>query len=308
VSAELPRRVRIVEVGPRDGLQNEKRAVPAAAKIAFVEALAGAGLPDVEVTSFVRPDRVPQLADAAEVLAGIARRPGVRYWALVPNARGLAAARAAGATHVAVFTAASEGFSRANVGVGVEESLARLSPVVAEAKGAAMAVRGYVSTVFGCPYDGRVEPARAAAVSGALRDAGCDELSLGDTIGVAAPRDVEAALAAHDAAGVPRDVLALHLHDTRGTALANVWEGLRQGIAAFDASAGGLGGCPFAPGAAGNLATEDLVYLLDRLGIECGVDLAKVAAASGAVGAALGARLPSRARAAWEAARRDPAA
>jgi isopropylmalate/homocitrate/citramalate synthase len=303
VSGALPARVRIVEVGPRDGLQNEKRPVATAAKIAFVNALAGAGLSDIEVSSFVRPDRIPQLADAAEVFGGIERKAGVRYWALVPNAKGLEAARAAEVSHVAVFTAASDGFSRANVGASVEESLARLKPVISDAKSGGMTVRGYVSTVFGCPYDGDVDPARAAAVSRTLLDAGCDELSLGDTIGVAAPREVERALAAHDAMGIARARIALHLHDTRGTALANVWEGLQQGIATFDASAGGLGGCPFAPGAAGNVATEDLLYLLERLGVDAGVSLDQVAEASGGIATALGVRLPSRARAAWEAGR-----
>ncbi|MFN8180039.1 MAG: hydroxymethylglutaryl-CoA lyase [bacterium] len=301
MSEAEPTRVRIVEVGPRDGLQNEKRPVPAAAKIAFVNALVAAGLADVEVSSFVRPDRVPQLADAADVFAGIERKAGVRYWALVPNAKGLEAARAARVGHVAVFTAASDGFSRANVGASVEESLAALKPVIADAKAAGMSVRGYVSTVFGCPYDGDVDPARAAAVSRVLMDAGCSELSLGDTIGVAVPRDVEHAIAAHDAIGVPREKIALHFHDTRGTALANVAEGLRQGIATFDASAGGLGGCPFAPGATGNVATEDLVYFFERSGLATGVSLAEVAEASGAMAVALGIRLPSRARAAWEA-------
>lgn len=296
---KLPPRVRVVEVGPRDGLQNEKTAILAATKIAFVNALTASGFQDVEVTSFVRPDRVPQLADAAEVFAGIAKPPNVRLWALVPNAKGLEAAQAAGARHVAVFTAASDGFNRANIGVGVDEALERIAPVVAAAKEAGLAVRGYISTVFGCPYDGAVDARRAAFVSRALLDAGCDELSLGDTIGVAVPSDVTRVLAAHDSAGVPRAKLALHLHDTRGTALANVMEGLREEITTFDASAGGLGGCPFAPGATGNLATEDLLYLLDGLGIETGVSMIAVAEASGIVAAAMGRTLPSRARAAW---------
>jgi hydroxymethylglutaryl-CoA lyase len=293
--------VRIVEVGPRDGLQNEAKPLPSSVKIDFINALVEAGIQDVEVSSFVRADRVPQLADAAEVFAGIHRLDHVRYWALVPNRRGLDAAREAGARCVAVFTAASDGFNRANVNASVEESLARLKPVIEEAKGHGLAVRGYVSTVFGCPYDGDVDPAAAARVSRTLRDAGCDEISLGDTIGVAVPRDVERVLDAHDAMGVPREHLALHLHDTRGTALANVMAGLRAGITIFDSSAGGLGGCPFAPGATGNVATEDLVYLLDRMGIETGISLDGVARASGIVGQALGAALPSRARAAWRA-------
>jgi isopropylmalate/homocitrate/citramalate synthase len=299
----FPARVRIVEVGPRDGLQNEAAPIPAGAKIAFVDALTDAGFSDIEVTSFVRADRVPQLADGAEVFAGIRRKPGVKYWALVPNAKGLEAARAAGAAHVAVFTAASDGFNRANIGAGVDEALARLAPVIAAAKDAKLGVRGYVSTVFGCPYDGDVDPARAARVTRALLDAGCDEVSLGDTIGVAVPSDVPRVLAAHDAAGIPRAKLALHLHDTRGTALANVVEGLREGITTYDSSAGGIGGCPFAPGATGNVATEDILYLLDEMGIATGISFEKVAQASGPIAAALGKGLPSRARAAWAATR-----
>jgi isopropylmalate/homocitrate/citramalate synthase len=304
MSSALPPRVRIVEVGPRDGLQNSPSRLTTDVKIAFVDALSEAGLTDVEVTSFVRPDRVPQLADASEVMGGITRNPGVRHWALVPNAKGLAGAIESGVTNVAVFTAATDGFNRANVNASVEESLARLKPVIRDAKDAGLRVRGYVSTVFGCPYDGEVEPVAGARVSRTLMDAGADEISLGDTIGVAAPGDVDAVLDAHESMGVSRDAIGLHLHDTRGTALANVYAGLLRGIAVFDSSAGGLGGCPFAPGATGNLATEDLVYFLGRLGIECDVSLAKVAEASGAVGAEIGRPLPSRARAAWEASTR----
>jgi hydroxymethylglutaryl-CoA lyase len=292
----LPRSVRIVEVGPRDGLQNEACPVPTDVKIRFVEELAAAGLPDVEVSSFVRPDLVPQLADGGEVFAGLTRRRETRYWALVPNARGLAGAMDAGVTHVAVFTAASDGFNRANINASVEESLARLKPVITEAKAARLTVRGYVSTVFGCPYDGAVDPAQAARVSRTLRDAGCDEISLGDTIGVAVPSDLERVLAAHDAMGLNRGDLALHLHDTYGLAAANVYAGLQSGITTFDSSAGGLGGCPFAPGASGNLATEDLLHLLHGLEIETGVDLDAVMAASGRIGEALVRRLPSRVR------------
>jgi hydroxymethylglutaryl-CoA lyase len=297
----LPERVRIVEVGPRDGLQNEARPVPTSAKIELVEDLVDAGLLDVEVTSFVRGDRVPQLADGEQVFAGIEKSRRVRYWALVPNAKGLARARAAGALHVAVFTAATDGFNRANVNATVAESLAQLSPVIAEAKAAGLGVRGYVSTAFGCPYEGEVDPAKPARVARALLDAGCDEISLGDTIGVAVPPDVRRVLDACESAGVARERLALHLHDTFGTALANVWAGLTEGITVFDSSAGGLGGCPFAPGAAGNLATEDLVYLLDGLGIDSGVSLPRVVEASGRIAAKLGKALPSRARAAWAA-------
>jgi isopropylmalate/homocitrate/citramalate synthase len=298
---ELPERVRIVEVGPRDGLQNEPRRVPTEAKIELVNDLVDAGLLDVEVTSFVRGDRVPQLADAEQVFAGIERSRRARYWALVPNARGLSRARETGVRHVAVFTAATDAFNRANVNATVADSLAQLSPVVSEAKAAGLGVRGYVSTAFGCPYEGGVDPAKPARVARALLDAGCDEISLGDTIGVAVPPDVRRVLDACAAVGVPRERIALHLHDTFGTALANVWVGLAEGITVFDSSAGGLGGCPFAPGAAGNLATEDLIYLLDGLGIESGVSLPRVAEASGKIARLLGKGLPSRARAAWTA-------
>jgi hydroxymethylglutaryl-CoA lyase len=295
----LPERVRVMEVGPRDGLQNEAAPVSTADKIRFVDALTRAGLLDIEVSSFVRPDRVPQLADARDVFAGIERREGVRYWALIPNRHGLDAALEAGVTHVAVFTAASDGFNRANVNASVEESLARLRPVIVSARDAGATVRGYVSTAFGCPYDGKVDPARAAAVSRALFDAGCTEISVGDTIGVAVPTAIHRVLDAHEAIGVPRDVLALHLHDTRGAALANVLAGMLDGVTVFDSTAGGLGGCPFAPGATGNLATEDLLHLLHGMGIETGVSLDGVARASGEIGNALGRPLPSRARAAW---------
>jgi isopropylmalate/homocitrate/citramalate synthase len=293
--------VRVVEVGPRDGLQNESRPLPVADKVAFVDALTRSGLRDIEVTSFVRPDRVPQLADAEDVLAGIERDAGTRYWALVPNARGLERAEAAGVKHIAVFTAATDGFNRANVNASVEESLARLRPVVRDAKAAGLVVRGYVSTAFGCPYEGAVPPFQPAGVARTLLDAGCDEISLGDTIGVAVPDDIGEVLEAAERMGVPVGKLALHLHDTFGTALANVHAGLRGGITAFDSSAGGLGGCPFAPGAAGNLATEDLLYLLDGLGIETGVRLEGVFRAASAVAAALEKSLPSRAHAALRA-------
>ena len=299
----LPSRVRIVEVGPRDGLQNEAQAVPTGTKIAFVEALARAGLGDIEVSSFVRGDLVPQLGDAAEVFAGLDLPDPPRLWALVPNEKGLAAARAAGVTHVAVFTAASEGFNRANIRAGVDEALVRLDPVIREAKRGGLTVRGYVSTVFGCPYDGDVDPRAGARVAKALLDSGCEEISLGDTIGVAVPTDVERVLGACEDRGIATHQLALHLHDTRGTALANVYAGLRLGVRTFDSSAGGLGGCPFAPGATGNLATEDLLYFLHEMGIETGVSFDAVAEASGLIAAALGRPLSSRARAAWSAKR-----
>ena len=299
----LPRSVRVVEVGPRDGLQNERNPVPTAAKIAFVNALTGAGFKDIEVSSFVRADKIPQLADAAEVFAKIERRPGVRYWALVPNEKGFDAAQAAGVGHIAVFTAATDGFSKANAGVGVEESLQRLNPVIDRARRAGFPVRGYVSTVFGCPYEGQVDPKAGPKVARALLDAGCEEISLGDTIGVAVPADIDRVLDATAAANIPFAQIALHLHDTRGTALANVLAGLERGIAVFDSSAGGLGGCPFAPGATGNLATEDLLYFLHGMGIETGIDFEGAAQASSILAPSLGHSLPSRARAAWESTR-----
>jgi isopropylmalate/homocitrate/citramalate synthase len=289
----FPRRVRLVEVGPRDGLQNEPAAVPTAEKVAFVDRLSAAGHAIVEVTAFVSPHRVPQMADAEAVLASIARRPGTRYTALVPNPRGLERAVAAGVDEVAIFAAASEGFSRRNIGRSIDESLAIYATVCREAGRAGLPVRGYLSTAFGCPFDGPVAPRRVAEVARRLADLGVYEVALSDTIGVAHPATVEPVVeAAADAVGLER--LALHLHDTRGTALANVLAGLALGIAAFDASAGGLGGCPFAPGAAGNLATEDLLYLLDGLGIETGVSLQGVVDASRGIEPVVGHPLPSR--------------
>lgn len=299
--SSLPARVSIYEVGPRDGLQNEREVVPLAAKRAFVEALAAAGLPAVEATSFVHPKWVPQLADAGELLAGLERRPGVRYPVLVPNRKGLERALAAGVDAIAIFVAASESFSRKNTNASVAETYARLGPVVEEARAAGLWVRGYLSTCWGCPYEGPVAPARVAELSAELVSMGCAELSLGDTIGVADPVGVERVLSAV-AGRVPLEQLALHFHDTRGTALANVLAGLQLGVTTYDASAGGLGGCPYAPGASGNLATEDLLYLLDGLGIETGVDIGAVRAASLAMAEVLGRPAPSRYVAAgpWE--------
>jgi isopropylmalate/homocitrate/citramalate synthase len=273
-----PDRVTVVEVGPRDGLQNEPGLVDAATKIRFVEALADAGLPVVEVTSFVRPDLVPQLADADVVLRGIHRRAGVRYPVLVPNLRGLERALAAGADAIAVFTAASEPFAQANIGMTIDQSLEAFAPVLERAGREGAWRRGYVSTAFGCPYQGAVDPSVVVSVTVRLLDLGCDEVSIGDTIGVAVPEQVTAVVGRllDDA---PAERLALHLHDTGSRALNNVAAGLDLGIATFDSSAGGLGGCPFAPGAPGNLATGDLLALLDSLGIEHGVDAAAVAAA-----------------------------
>ncbi len=267
----MSERVTVVEVGPRDGLQNEAAVVPAADKVRFVEALADAGLPVVEVTSFVSPKAVPQLADAGEVLPAVRRRAGVRYPVLVPNLRGMERAVAAGADAVAVFTAASDGFARANINMTVAESLAAFAPVLERALAAGMWTRGYVSTAFGCPYDGAVEPAAVARVAGELTALGCAEVSIGDTIGVARPEQVPEVVAAV-AGRVPLDRVALHLHDTGGRALENVAAGLAAGVRTFDSSAAGLGGCPFAPGAPGNVATEALVRFLHAEGFETGVD------------------------------------
>jgi len=264
-------RVTVVEVGPRDGLQNEASAVPAADKVRLVEALADAGLPVVEVTSFVSPKAVPQLADADEVLPAVRRREGVRYPVLVPNMRGLERAVTAGADAIAVFTAASEGFARANINMSIAESLAAFAPVLEQALMAGMWTRGYVSTAFGCPYDGAVEPAAVAQVAGELAALGCADVSVGDTIGIARPEQVPGVVAAV-AERVPLDRIALHLHDTGGRALDNVAAGLGAGVRTFDSSAAGLGGCPFAPGAPGNVATEALVRFLHREGLETGVD------------------------------------
>jgi hydroxymethylglutaryl-CoA lyase len=276
------RAVRIVEVGPRDGLQNEEAVVPADAKVAFIEALADTGLPVVEATSFVSPRAIPQLADADEVFPRIHRLPDVRYPVLVPNVRGLERAEAAGAEAVAVFTAASEAFTQANIGMSIEGSLAAFTPVLERAGAAGWWRRGYVSTAFGCPYSGDVATEAVVDVSVALVDLGCDEVSIGDTIGVAHPDDVRRVVSAL-LDRIPADRLALHLHDTYGRALANVEAGLELGIRTFDASAGGTGGCPYAPGAPGNLATEALIELLGQLGYEHGVDAAGVARAAGAI-------------------------
>ena len=280
--------VTVVEVGPRDGLQNEASAVPADAKVRFVEALAEAGLPVVEVTSFVSPRAVPQLADADEVLPAVRRREGVRYPVLVPNLRGLERAVAAGADAIAVFTAASEGFARANINMTIAESLAAFAPVLEQALMAGMWTRGYVSTAFGCPYDGAVEPGAVARVASELAALGCAEVSVGDTIGVARPEQVPGVVAAV-AERVPLDRIALHLHDTGGRALDNVAAGLEAGVRTFDSSAAGLGGCPFAPGAPGNVATEALVRFLHREGLETGVDPDAVERAGRAVRARLAA-------------------
>ena len=267
------RDVRIFEVGPRDGLQNESLPISTEAKLRFIELLAGAGLREIEATSFVSPKAIPQLADAEAVMGGLQRRPGVRYPVLVPNARGMDRAEAAGADAICVFTAASEAFTRANINMTITESIDAFRPVIDRAREHGWWSRGYVSTAFGCPYQGEVGEAAVVAVGQQLLELGVDELSIGDTIGVAGPADVRRVVGALDTAGIGPDRLAMHFHDTRGTALANVAAALDLGIRTFDASTGGTGGCPYAPGAAGNLATEDLVYLLEREGLEHGVDL-----------------------------------
>ncbi len=267
--------VTVVEVGPRDGLQNEAAVVPAADKVRLIERLADAGLSVVEATSFVSPKAVPQLADADEVLAAVHRRPGARYPVLVPNMRGLERALAAGADAIAVFTAASDEFTRANIGMTIAESLLAFAPVLQRAQAEGMWTRGYISTAFGCPYSGAVQPAVVAGVAAALRGLGCGEISVGDTIGVGRPEQVPEVVEAVTAA-VPVEELALHLHDTGGLALENVAAGLDTGVRIFDSSAGGLGGCPFAPGAPGNLSTEALVSFLHDRGHETGVDVEAV--------------------------------
>ena len=268
----VPAFVRIVEVGPRDGLQNEPGELPTNVKIQLIERLADAGLPAVEATAFVSPKWVPQMADHAEVLERIRRRPGVSYPVLTPNLKGFEAARAAGATEVAVFGAASEAFSRKNINCSIAESLERFRPVAEAAREHGIKVRGYVSCVLGCPYEGEIAPKRVADVAAALADMGCYEVSLGDTIGTGTPGKTKAMIQAC-ADRVPVRKLAGHYHDTYGQALANIYASLELGVATFDASIAGLGGCPYAAGASGNVATEDVVYMLNGLGVRTGVDL-----------------------------------
>ena len=295
------RRVRIYEVGPRDGLQNEARPIAMADKLRFIELLVAAGLTEIEATSFVRPSSIPQLADADGLMraltaggADTADVRGVRFPVLVPNERGMARAEAAGARALAVFTAASDEFTRHNIGMTVAESLAAFKPVLHRAAELGWWRRAYVSTAFGCPYTGAIQPAGAIEVALQLAAAGVDEICFGDTIGVAVPDQVEELTATAVAAGLQLNQLAYHFHDTRGTALANVAAGLRSGVRTFDASTGGTGGCPYAPGAAGNLATEDLVYLLDASGWEHGADLAGVLTAARFVSGLLGRPLASK--------------
>ena len=285
--SSIPTRVKLIDVGPRDGLQNEKMPVPAEVKVALVQRLQDAGLQEIEVTSYVSPKWVPQMADNAEVMRQITRLDGVTYPVLTPNLKGLEAALATGVTEVAVFAAASEAFSQKNINCSIDESIERFVPVIESAREHGVAVRGYVSTVVGCPYQGDVPPEKVAEVAKALFDLGCYEISLGDTIGVGTPLKVQTMLAEVSKA-VPMDKLAGHFHNTYGMAIANIYASLQMGMAVFDASVAGLGGCPYAKGASGNVATEDVVYLLNGLGIDSGVDLTRVVETAVWVSAQLG--------------------
>lgn len=285
--------VKVVEVGPRDGLQNEKVTVPAEAKVEYITALADAGLKVIEAGAFVSPKWVPQMADTAEVFREIPKDPGVEYPVLVPNMKGLERAIEAGVKSIAIFTAASDTFNKRNINMSIAESFANYTPVVAKARAEGMRVRGYVSTAFGCPYEGDVPAEKVLEVVARLLDLGCYEVSVGDTIGVGTPMQVQGVIDILLQV-VPAQRLAMHFHDTRGTALANTLASLEMGIATFDASSGGLGGCPYAPGASGNLATEDLIYMLDRMGIETGVSLDRLVAASSIIAPYLDHALPGR--------------
>lgn len=289
----VPPKVTLVEVGPRDGLQNERAAIATADKIAFVDQLSEAGHRVIEVSAFVSPKWVPQMADAADVFAGITRRPGTRYTALVPNQHGLARAIDAGASEVAIFAAASETFSRKNINQSIGESLANYAAVCTEAQAAGVRVRGYLSTCFVCPFEGAIDPQQVADISARLLEIGVYQVAISDTIGAAHPGMVPRVLDVVTKR-VPLAQIALHCHDTRGTALANVLAGLDYGVTTFDSASGGLGGCPFAPGAAGNLATEDLLFMLHGLGVETGVSISAVAAASRFIETKLDHTLPSR--------------
>ena len=295
--------VRIVEVGPRDGLQNEKTPVSVVDRIAFIEALVGAGLHTIEVGAFVSPKAIPQMIGSDEVLRGVRHIAGAEFHVLVPNIKGYEAARAAGATVIAVFASASEGFSRANINCSVAESIDRFRPVVARARVDGIKVRGYVSCVLGCPFDGEVKPGAVVDVSRALWDLGCYEISLGDTIGVGTPLKARQLLRAI-AGDVPMAQLAMHFHDTYGQALANLYAGLEEGCRVIDSAAGGLGGCPYAPGATGNVATEDVVYMLEGMGVVTGVDMARLVAATNAITGLIGRTPVSRVAAALNAKRR----
>ncbi|MGB6398565.1 MAG: hydroxymethylglutaryl-CoA lyase [Bradyrhizobium sp.] len=294
--------VRIIEMGPRDGLQNEKTPVSVEARIAFIEALVEAGLRTVEVGAFVSPKAIPQMVGSDQVLRGVSHLAG-EFHVLVPNEKGYEAARAAGARTVSVFAAASEGFSRANINCSITESIERFKPVLARAKADGVRVRGYVSCVLGCPFDGEIKPQAVADVAKTLWDLGCYEISLGDTIGVGTPlkaKEMLRAVAAH----VPAKNLAMHFHDTYGQALANLYAGMEEGVRVIDSAAGGLGGCPFAPGATGNVATEDVVYMLEGLGVRTGVDMAKLVAATNEMSKLIGRAPVSRVASALNAKRR----
>ncbi|MET4804506.1 hydroxymethylglutaryl-CoA lyase [Bradyrhizobium sp. LB11.1] len=279
--------VRIIEMGPRDGLQNEKTPVSADARISFIEALVGAGLDTVEIGAFVSPKAIPQMASSDAVLRGVSHVQGAEFHVLVPNEKGYDAARAAGAKVVSVFAAASEGFSRANINCTVAESIERFKPVLARARADGVKVRGYISCVLGCPFDGEIKPKAVADLANTLWDLGCYEISLGDTIGVGTPVKAKEMLRAV-AANIPAAKLAMHFHDTYGQALGNLYAGLEEGVRVIDAAAGGLGGCPYAPGATGNVATEDVVYMLEGMGVKTGVDMEKLLAATNAMSGVLG--------------------
>ena len=285
--------VKVVEVGPRDGLQNEKVTIPTHAKVEYITALGDAGLRVIEAGAFVSPKWVPQMADSADVYRDIPKDPGVEYPVLVPNMKGLERAIEAGVKSIAIFTAASETFNKRNINMTIDGSFENYTPVVGRALGEGMRVRGYISTAFGCPYEGEVAPEKVLEVSARLLDLGCYEVSVGDTIGVGTPMQVQGVIGILLQV-IPASKLAMHFHDTRGTALANTLAALEMGIATFDASSGGLGGCPYAPGASGNMATEDLVYLLDGMAIETGVDLRKLVAASSIIAPYLDHALPGR--------------
>lgn len=295
--------VRIVEVGPRDGLQNEKTPITVEARVAFVENLVGAGLKTVEVGSFVSPKAIPQMVNSDQVLRAVDYHPGHEFHVLVPNEKGYEAAKAAGAKVIAVFASASEGFSRANINCTVAESIERFMPVVERAKADGIKVRGYVSCVLGCPYDGDVKPAAVASVSRKLWDLGCYEVSLGDTIGVGTPMKARQLLRVVSGE-VPIAHLGMHFHDTYGQALANLYAGLEEGARVIDSAAGGLGGCPYAPGATGNVATEDVVYMLEGMGIATGVDMQKLVAATNEISTLIGKPPVSRVASAINASRK----
>lgn len=290
---KLPERVRIVEVGPRDGLQNEPETVNTSTKARFVRKLVTSGLQHIEVTSFVHPKAIPQLSDAFDLVSLLPATPEITFSSLVPNLKGLERAVDSGIKRIAVFTAASESFSQKNIRMTIQESLDTFAEVIRQAGQAGMTVRAYLSTCFVCPYEGEVSKETVRDLTLRLRDLGADEIAISDTIGAAAPSDVFETVE-FVLQRIPHENIALHFHDTYGTALANVLAGLQLGITTYDSSAGGLGGCPYAPGASGNLATEDLVYMLDRMGIETGVDLAKLAQASHVISQALGRDLPSK--------------